>query len=178
MLWTRDLRLPTAWLLSLLRVAKKHRCLKESAAESVEWSRNSLSLKPESISSQNSGQRRSPSPGKTESAEPPSGRKDGVLISGYWVASQASEAFVLKSWQPFCSVSEVRAQYLQHVIIKHRARQIVMTFPRRLFRRPVNIWRPDFQILPVSHPARLSIPVALFLLRVIPVAGIQNFLIA
>lgn len=53
-----------------------------------------------------------------------------------------------------------------------------MAFPTRLFHRPVNIWRPDFQVLPVSHPLCLSIPVALFLLRVIPVAGIQNFLLA
>lgn len=122
MLWTPDLRrLPTAWLLSLLRVAKKHRCLKESAEESVEWSGDSLSLKPEPISSQNSWQRRSPLPGKTEAAEPPSGWKEGVLISGCWVASRSSEAFVLKSWQPFCSVSEVRAQYLQRVVRKHRA---------------------------------------------------------
>lgn len=53
-----------------------------------------------------------------------------------------------------------------------------MTLPGRLSRRPVSIWRPDFQMLPVSRPPCLSIPVTLLLLRVIPVAGIQNFLLA
>lgn len=52
-----------------------------------------------------------------------------------------------------------------------------MTFPGRLFPRPGNIWRPDSGTACFT-PTRLSVPVALFLVQVIPVAGIQNFLIA
>lgn len=64
---------------------------------------------------------------------------------------------------------DFRAQHLQHVIIEHRAGQtqrrtelpFARTFPGRLLHQQANIWKPDFQALPVSRPPCLSVPIEL-----------------